>query len=122
MRVKAGEFVKEIPSRFKRAVELLTLADWEKPEKIRLTPMERFKFAEAAWRVEQPPLVNDYLKDAKPVQVIEQMNRQGEVRFVVRYSQSDGEVDYTPQAIVPNWVAKTCPKDKRSFESMNWVV
>jgi len=120
MRIKAGEFQKEIPARYGRAVELLTLADWEKPEKVRLTPMERFKFAEAAWRVEQPGLINEYLDGVHPEQIIEQMNRDGDIRYVVRYSVRDGEFHH-PQAIVPNWVAKACPKDFRSFQNENWV-
>jgi hypothetical protein len=118
MRVKAGEFQKEIPARYERAVELLTLADWEKPEKIRLTPMERFKFAEAAWRMEQPKLVQEYLEGCNPEQIIEQTNRLGEIRYVVRYDEIHG---VNNQSIVPNWVARACPRDLRSFQNENWI-
>jgi len=118
MRVKAGGFEKDIPQRYKRAVELLTLADWEKPEKVRLTPLERFKFAEAAWRVEQDGFVQTYLEGHHPEQIIEQMNREGEIRYVVRYDECDG---IRAQAIVPTWVYNACPKDKRNFQNENWV-
>ena len=118
MRVKAGEFEKEIPARYGRAVELLTLADWEKPEKVRLTPMERFKFAEAAWRVEQPEKIREYLSGAVPSQIVEQQNRVGEVRFVVRYKAVGGCI---PQAIVPTWVRRACPKDHISHQFENWL-
>jgi len=82
--------------------------------------MERFKFAEAAWRVEQSRPIRDFLSGCYPEQIIEQMNRVGETRYVVRYSQSPSALNH-PQAIVPAWVCRACPKDKRSFQNENWV-
>jgi hypothetical protein len=117
MRVKSGEFVKEIPARYERAVELLTFADWEKPEKIRLTEMERFRFAEAAWRVEQAPEVQRYLENRKPEQVVIQTNRMGEQRGVVRYEERNGVCAH---AIVPRWVWVVCPLDLFSYQDINW--
>ena len=118
MRVKAGGFEKDIPQRYRRAVELLTLADWEKPEKVRLTPMERFKFAEAAWRMEQDQFVKIYLENHHPEQIIKQMNREGDVRYVVIYDELEC---IRAQAIVPAWVYRACPKNKRGLQYENWV-
>jgi len=120
MRVKAGDFQKEIPAKYAGAVKLLTLADWEKPEKVRLTPMERFLFAEAAWRVEQPKAIRDYLEGTKPEQIIEQINRLGVPRHAVRYSIIPNGTTH-PQAIVPTWVKRACPKDLFSVQHVNWV-
>ena len=119
MRVKAGEYQKEIPERFKRAVELLTLSDWEKPEKVRLTPLERFRFAEAAWRVEQSPEIKRYLDGCKPEQIIVQVNRTCDRRATVRYTEKDG---VHAQAIVPNWVWRACPDDLMSTQNMDFIV
>ena len=118
MRVTAGEFVKEIPARYERAVELLTLADWEKPEKVRLTEMERFKFAEAAWRMEQNTFVQELLLGHKPENVVFETNRSGETRAVVGYSEVGNKRHY---AIVPRWVWVVCPKELTSSEFKNWV-
>lgn len=117
MRVKAGEFQKEIPARYERAVELLTLADWEKPEKIRLTPMERFKFAEAAWRMEQDKHLRDHMSGWKPKQVVVVENREGEERYTVLYEAESN----TTGAVVPPWVFRACPKDLVSKDKQNWL-
>ena len=108
MRVKAGEYVKEIPAEYAAGAELLTLSDWEKPEKIRLTPLERFRFAEAAFRMtlfEDDPYVFEHLTGEKPQYVEVQMNRWGMIRYVIRYSDIKG-------VICPARIGKLCP-DKR---------
>jgi len=110
MRVKAGEFVKEIPAEYAAGAELLTLSDWEKPEKIRLTPWERFRFAEAAFRMivlEDNPYVFEHLAGEKPQHIEVQMNRTGDTRYVARYSD-------TKSMIVPTRVGRLCP-DKREM-------
>jgi len=116
MRVKAGEFVKEIPAEYAAGAELLTLADWEEPEKIRLTPWERFRFAEAAFRMyvlETHLYVFEHLNGHKPQHVEVQTNRTGDTRYVVRYSE-------TKSMIVPARVGRLCP-DKREM-NVNFLV
>ena len=117
MRVKAGEYEKEIPKEYADAVKLLTLSDWEEPNKIRLTPYERLMFAEAAWRVGQPKIIAEYIGNRRPEKVIMQSNRKGDTRNVVRYGEIDG---VKVQAIIPTWVMRACPPNLLSHEYENW--
>jgi len=118
MRVKAGEYEKIIPQEYAGAVQLLTLADWENPEKKRLTPLERFRFAEAAWRVQQTVYIQDYIGDRKPEQVVINENRKGEIRYTVMYK---GIGSYDAIAIVPAWVFRACPKDLVARDYQDWM-
>jgi hypothetical protein len=119
MIVTAGDFKKNIPQEYARAVEILTLSDWEKPDKVRLTPVERFRFAEAAWRAEQPKNIREYLDGRKPLKIIHQHNRQGETRIVVRYDEVKG---IRAQAIVPKWVGRACPAGLVEKVNEDWRI
>lgn len=117
MKVKIGEYEKLIPKRYALAVTFINPDDLEEPNKKRLTPMERFMFAEGAWRLSQRASVLEYLDGMKPEQSIIQTNRDGDVRYSVRYKNKEGKYAIT---VVPTWVFSDCPDDRISQEYAYW--
>jgi hypothetical protein len=115
MKVKIGIIEKFIPQEYACGVDLITIDMLENTNK-RLTKLERFLFAEASFRMtvlEEHPYVFEHIAGEIPQYVEIQNNRQGDYRYVVRYSD-------TKSMIVPNRVGRLCP-DKReinfNFES-----
>jgi hypothetical protein len=112
MRIIAGEVTKEIPKEYALGLKLVKPSMFDKPDKIRPSNLERFLFAEAAWRVklaETDPLVYEYIShnDSFPVRAEVQVNRKNERRHLVVYSNK--VVAITPRTVVdlfPNtkWV------------------
>lgn len=117
MKVKIGDSVKNIPKRFHLGVYLMKESQLEAPLKKRLTPFERFLFAEAAWRKGLPDsLTKCYLNGKIPTYAAIQINRGQDKRYVVHYESPVVDV----VAIVPKSVYKNCPKELRMKQYREW--
>ena len=115
MRVKVGTVTKDVPQEYVVGTTLMKDEYFDKPDKIRLTPNERFFFAEAAWRqslaVTQPHVYN-YLLGAAPVKAVWQCNRIGLCRGTVVYS--SGATAVVPSSVM-NVAVYTFEED------VNWI-
>jgi hypothetical protein len=116
MKVNIGNVTKNIPKEYYPAVGLLTESDHDNPDKIRLSPWERFLYAEAAWRMRRNSAMREYLFPFKPVGAHIQYNRKGDHRYVVEYENSG----VTAIAIVPTAVLRACPNDKLSEKAFHF--
>jgi hypothetical protein len=117
MKVNIGDSVKNIPKRFHPGVFLVKESQLEAPKKIRLTPFERFVFAEATWRKESlDAFVQDHLNRTVPTHASVQVNRARDKRYVVHYT---GDL-YDALAIVPKSVYKKCPNELRTKQYFEW--
>lgn len=115
MKVKVGLVVKDVPQEYVVGTPLMKDEYFDKPDKIRVSPRERFFFAEAAWRQSlavTQPLVYNYLLGAAPVKAVWQCNRVGEWRGSVVYSSG-------ATAIVPNSVMNVAVYTFE--EDINWI-
>ena len=89
MKVKVGNVTKDVPQEFAHGTTLMKDEYFDKPDKVRLSPRERFFFAEAAWRQKlatTEPHVYNYLYGRAPIKVVFQVNRSGETRHTAEYT------------------------------------
>lgn len=118
MKITIGEIVKNIPKQFVDGVFLISKEQLEAPKKIRLTPFERFLFAEAAWRSSHvDSWTRMYLKGFKLTHAAVQFNRAGQKRYIVFYDGKDG---INAMAVVPRGVYNKCPIELRTKDKMEW--
>jgi len=116
MKVNIGDSVKNIPKRFHEGVFLIKESQLEAPLRKRLTPYERFLFAEATWRKGLPVLTKTYLDNFTPLRAVVQINRNYDKRYVVKYKRNFIEA----VAIVPKWVYNRCPRELRKKQYTEW--
>jgi hypothetical protein len=118
MKVKIGDSIKNIPKRFHPGVFLMKESQLEAPDKIRLTPFERFLFAEAAWRHGLESMTRSHLDGYRPLYASVQFNRVKEKRYVVYYENKANAL--CAMAIVPKGVYKKCPSELRKKGYFEW--
>jgi hypothetical protein len=117
MKVNIGDSVKNIPEKYHHGVFLMKESQLEAPKKVRLTPFERFLFAEASWRKKSlDSFILDYMEKTVPTHASVQVNRAGKKRYVVHYVGDD----YDVTAIVPKSVYRKCPKELRTKQYFEW--
>jgi len=117
MKVQFGNCVKDIPKEYYKGTWLITENHLEAHGKTRLTPWERFLFAEAAMRTKQKPITREYLSEYSPVGVVAQTNRSKETRYVVIY---DDGLGFRATLICPKRLYHVCPKKFRTVELVNF--
>ncbi len=120
MKVTVGNVTKNIPQEYAPAIGMISEEQHDAPEKIRLSPWERFLYAEAAWRSKQTSTTKMYLSDVEPACVISQWNRLSECRYVVEYKAGLDD-DHAKHAIVPVSVYRACPVESRMMACENFT-
>lgn len=118
MKVSIGNSVKDIPKKYLDGVFLVKESQLEAPKKIRLTPFERFLFAELAWRKTLNKLSFGYLKGFNATHAAVQYNREGNFRFVVYYDHESNGLN--AMAISAKRVWRSCPSELRIKEFMEF--
>jgi len=117
MKVQFGNSVKDIPKEYYKGTWLITENHLEAHGKIRLTPWERFLFAEAAMRTKLKPYTREYLSKYSPIGVVSQTNRAKETRYVIRY---DDGMGLFAIALCSKSVFNVCPKKFREEQLLDF--
>ena len=117
MKVQFGNSVKNIPKQYYDGTWLIDENDLEAHGKIRLTPWERFIFAEASYRTKCSALIRDHLSQLSPIYASKQINRHKDVRYVVQYDNGDG---LGAIAIVSKGVYNACPDEFQQSQNVDW--
>lgn len=84
-----ADIIKNIPEKYKQAVELMPIWLWNEPKKIRLSKLERLMLAEYAWRMTLSKSYIEFLSGAELNSVVEETNRKGLIRYVSNYNCTD---------------------------------
>jgi len=118
MKVTVGNVTKNIPQEYHSGFTAMQPDEFDKPDKIRLTPWERYLIALHTWEFKQTSTTRRYLAEFKPECVLRQYNRKHEARYVARYV-DEPDSDHARHAIVPDSLGKLCPVIMDDY--VNWV-